>query len=120
MEARAVTRYVRCSPRKANQVLVLIRGRKVEEATDILNFTHKRVARTINKTLKSAVSNALEKEGNKLDLSDLTVRTAIVGDGPTMKRFRARAQGRVYPILKRTCHVTIVVGTHDDASGSDS
>lgn len=115
MEARAIARYVRCSPRKANQVLGLIRGKKVEEATDILNFTQKRVARTINKTLKSAVSNAMEKESNKLEISDLQVRLAIVGDGPTMKRFRARAQGRVYPILKRTCHVTIVVGTRDEA-----
>jgi len=113
MEARAVARFVRCSPRKANQVLGLIRGKKVEEATDLLNFTPKRVARTINKTLKSAVSNALEKEGNKLELSDLEVRTAIAGDGPTMKRFRPRAQGRAFPILKRTCHVTIVVGTRE-------
>lgn len=112
MEARAIARFVRCSPRKANQVLGLIRGKQVEAATDILNFTHKRVARTINKTLKSAVSNALEKEG-KLELHDLVVKRALVGDGPTMKRFRARAQGRVYPILKRTCHVTIIVGTRD-------
>jgi large subunit ribosomal protein L22 len=112
MQARAVTRYVRCSPQKANQVLELIRGKGVEDATDILNFTQKRVARTINKTLKSAVSNALEQE-SKLELSELSVKTAIVGDGPTMKRFRARAQGRVYPILKRTSHITIVVGTDD-------
>jgi large subunit ribosomal protein L22 len=113
MEAKAVARFVRCSPRKANQVLGLIRGKRVEEATDILNFSPKRVARAINKTLKSAVSNALEKEGQKLEISELVVREALVGDGPTMKRFRARAQGRVYPILKRTCHLTIVVGTRD-------
>jgi large subunit ribosomal protein L22 len=113
MEARAVARFVRCSPRKANQVLGLIRGKRAEEATDILNFTQKRVARAINKTLKSAVSNALEKEGQKLEISDLVVRQALVGDGPTMKRFRARAQGRVYPILKRTCHITIIVGTKE-------
>jgi large subunit ribosomal protein L22 len=113
MEARAVARFVRCSPRKANQVLGLIRGKPVEEATDILNFTPKRVARAINKTLKSAVSNALDREGDKLEIEDLVVRQALVGDGPNMRRFRARAQGRVYPIIKRTCHLTIIVGTED-------
>jgi large subunit ribosomal protein L22 len=110
MEARAIARYVRCSPQKANQVLKLIRGKKVEEATEILSFTPKRVARTINKTLKSAVSNALEREG-KLEPANLRIQTAIVGDGPTMKRIRARAQGRAFHILKRTSHITIVVGT---------
>jgi large subunit ribosomal protein L22 len=113
MEARAVTRYVRCSPRKANQVLELIRGRSVEYATDLLAFTPKRVARTINKTLKSAVANAVRAE-SRLDVADLMVKTAIVGDGPTMKRFRPRAQGRVYPILKRTSHITIIVSSKDE------
>jgi len=117
MEARAITRYVRCSPRKANQVLEMIRGRNVEYAADLLSFTPKRVAKTINKTLRSAVSNAMKAE-SKLDLHDLVVKTAIVGDGPTMKRFRPRAQGRVYPILKRTSHITIVVATRDEMPGA--
>jgi large subunit ribosomal protein L22 len=90
----------------------MIRGHGVEYAADLLSFTPKRVARTINKTLRSAVSNAMKAE-SKLDVHDLVVKTAIVGDGPTMKRFRPRAQGRVYPILKRTSHITIVVATHD-------
>ena len=113
MQARAVTRFVRCSPRKANQVLELIRGKNVEYASDLLAFTPKRVAKTVSKTLKSAVSNAVAKEG-KLEISDLVIHTAIVGDGPTMKRFRPRAQGRVYPILKRMSHITIVVATKDE------
>ncbi len=113
MEARAITRYVRCSPRKANLVLEMIRGCNVEHAADLLSFTPKRVAKTINKTLQSAVSNAMKDE-NKIDLGDLVVKTAIVGDGPTMKRFRPRAQGRVYPILKRMSHITIVVATKDE------
>jgi large subunit ribosomal protein L22 len=117
MEARAITRYVRCSPRKANQVLEMIRGRNVEYAADLLSFTPKRVAKTINKTLRSAVSNAMKAE-SRLDLHDLVVKTAIVGDGPTMKRFRPRAQGRVYPILKRTSHITIVVATRDEMPGA--
>jgi|SRR6188508_312737 len=110
MQAKAITKYVRCSPRKANQVLSMIRGKSVEHATDLLTFIPKRVAKTINKTLKSAVSNAVHKE-NKLEIHDLVVQEALVGDGPTMKRFRPRAQGRVYPILKRMSHITIVVGT---------
>jgi large subunit ribosomal protein L22 len=113
MQARAVTKYVRCSPRKANQVLSMIRGKSVEHATDLLTFMPKRVAKTINKTLKSAVSNAVQKE-NRLEVHDLVVMTAMVGDGPTMKRFRPRAQGRVYPILKRMSHITIVVATKDE------
>ena len=113
MQARAVTKYVRCSPRKANQVLSMIRGKSVEHATDLLTFIPKRVAKTINKTLKSAVSNAVQKE-NKLEVHDLVVREELVGDGPTMKRFRPRAQGRVYPILKRMSHITIVVATKDE------
>jgi large subunit ribosomal protein L22 len=113
MEARAVTKYVRCSPRKANQVLELIRGRSVEYASDLLTFTPKRVAKTIGKTLKSAVANAVRDE-SKVDVADLVVKHALVGDGPTMKRFRPRAQGRVYPILKRTSHITIVVATKDE------
>ena len=118
MEARAIARFVRCSPRKANQVLELIRGQGVEHASDLLAFSRKRVARTINKTLKSAVSNATNLEG-KLEISDLVVKSAIVGDGPTMKRFRPRAQGRVYPILKRMSHITIVVATKDELGGGD-
>jgi large subunit ribosomal protein L22 len=113
MEARAVTRYVRCSPRKANQVLELIRGRSVEYATDLLAFTPKRVAKTINKTLKSAVSNAVRGEG-KVDVGDLVVKSAVVGDGPAVRRFRPRAQGRVYPIIKRMSHITIVVASKDE------
>jgi large subunit ribosomal protein L22 len=113
MQARAITRFVRCSPRKANQVLGMIRGRSVEYAADLLAFSPKRVARTINKTLKSAVSNAINLEG-KIEVDDLMVKTAIVGDGPTMKRFRPRAQGRAFPILKRMSHITIVVATKDE------
>ncbi len=113
MEAKAITRYVRCSPRKANQVLQMIRGRSVEYATDLLSFTPKRVAKTINKTLKSAVANAVRAE-SRIDVGDLVIKSAIVGDGPTMKRFRPRAQGRVYPILKRMSHITIVVATKDE------
>jgi large subunit ribosomal protein L22 len=114
MDAKAVVRYVRITPRKANQILGLIRGKHVEEAVTILHFTPKNGARIAEKLLQSAV--AVNREG-KVRVSDLVVRSAIVGAGPTMKRFLPRAQGRATPLLKRTSHLTITVGTRDQAKG---
>ena len=109
MEARAIARYVRVSTRKTNQVLDLVRGRSVDLAMQTLQFSTKHVARTILKTLKSAVANATVKEA-RLHPEDLFVKECLVGPGPIMKRFLPRAQGRATPILKRSCHITIVVG----------
>ena len=116
MEATARVRYVRITPRKANQILALIRGKDVESATNILHFTPKNGAKIAEKLLKSAVANAVNREG-KVRVADLVVRTAIVGAGPTMKRFLPRAQGRATPLLKRTSHITITVGTRDQVRG---
>lgn len=114
MEAKAIVRYVRITPRKANQILELIRGKDVEAAVTILHFTPKNGARIAEKLLKSAVANAVNREG-KVRVSELVVRAAVVGAGPTMKRFLPRAQGRATPLLKRTSHLTITVATRDSA-----
>ena len=114
MEAKAIVRYVRITPRKANQILGLIRGKDVEAAQNILHFTPKNGARIAAKLLKSAVANAVNREG-KVRMADLYVRAAVVGAGPTMKRFLPRAQGRATPLLKRTSHLTITVGTRGQA-----
>jgi len=114
MEAKAIVRYVRITPRKANQILELIRGKDVEAAVTILHFTPKNGARIAEKLLKSAVANAVNREG-KVRMADLYVRSAVVGAGPTMKRFLPRAQGRATPLLKRTSHLTITVGTRGQA-----
>ena len=114
MEAKAIVRYVRITPRKANQILELIRGKDVEAAVTILHFTPKNGARIAEKLLKSAVANAVNREG-KVRVSELVVRSAVVGAGPTMKRFLPRAQGRATPLLKRTSHLTITVGTRGQA-----
>jgi len=114
MEAKAIVRYVRITPRKANQILELIRGKDVEAAVTILHFTPKNGARIAEKLLKSAVANAVNREG-KVRMADLYVRAAVVGAGPTMKRFLPRAQGRATPLLKRTSHLTITVGTRGQA-----
>lgn len=107
MEARAIAKYIRMSPLKVGVVLNLIRGKNVNEAFAILQYTPKDAAVVINKVLKSAVANA---ENNlNLDLSKLYVAEAHVGQGPTLKRFRPHAQGRAFRINKRTSRITVVV-----------
>jgi len=110
MEAKAIQRYVRITPRKCNQVLDLIRGSSVEKAQVALQFTPKLGARIIEKVLKSAAANCRQMGGR---LENMYVKEAIVGAGPTMKRWLPRAQGRATPILKRTSHVSVTVATRE-------
>lgn len=107
MQAKAIAKYVRMSSTKIGIVLDLIRGKNVNEAFAILQYTPKDAAVVINKVLKSAVANA---ENNlSLDLNKLYVSEAYVGEGPILKRFRPHAQGRAFRINKRTSHITLVV-----------
>lgn len=108
MEARATARYLRVAPRKVNQVLDLVRGHDVEEALTTLSFSKKHVAKSIEKTMRSAVANAIQADSH-VDVENLYVKEALVGPGPIMKRWLPRAQGRATPLHKRTSHVTIVV-----------
>ncbi len=108
MEAKAVARYVRIAPRKARVVMDLIRGKSVQEAMGILRFMPKRGSRLIEKVLTSAVANA--QNNLDLDPSELYVVRAFVDEGPTLKRYRPRRMGQAFPILKRTSHITVVVG----------
>jgi len=107
VEARAHVRYIRMSSRKVNIVLDLIRGKRIGDAFAILRHTPKAASITIEKLLKSAVANA--ENNNNMNVDKLYVAEAYSTQGPTLKRFRARAQGRGVRILKRTCHVTMVV-----------
>jgi large subunit ribosomal protein L22 len=109
MEKKAIQRYVRITPRKCNQVLELIRGQDVEQAQITLQFTPKLGARIVQKVLKSAVANALHE--GRVRIEDLYVKEAVVGAGPTLKRWLPRAQGRATPILKRMSHVRVTVAT---------
>ena len=109
MEARARTRYVRVAPRKARLVADLIRGRGVGDALNVLDYTPKKAAKIIAKTLRSAVANA-ESSGSDVDVDELIVKRATVDEGPTQKRTLPRAQGRATRIFKRSSHVTVVVG----------
>jgi large subunit ribosomal protein L22 len=105
---KAEARWVRSSARKARIVLENVRGRTVPEARTILRFTQRHVATDIEKVLHSAVSNAEANHG--LIGDELVIAAAYANEGPTLKRFRPRARGRASQILKRTCHITILLG----------
>ena len=110
MQAVARVRHLKGSAQKMHQVLALIKGRNVEEALNILRFTHKKSALNLDKVVRSAVANALNIHGDKIhDPNKLTIVEATCNEGPMMKRIRARAMGRAYRIRKRSCHLKIVV-----------
>lgn len=112
MKARAVAKGVQMSPRKMRLVIDEIRGKNVNEAYGILRFSKKAASEPIDKVLHSAVSNAVYKadeQGDVLDVDELYVKEAYVDQGPTLKRWRARAFGRATSIRKRSSHVTVVV-----------
>jgi large subunit ribosomal protein L22 len=104
---RAQARWVHSSARKARLVTDLIRGRSVPEARTILAFSKRAVAKDVEKVLRSAVANAESRPDLLWQGDDLVVVTAVADEGPTLKRWRARARGRVARIRKRTCHITI-------------
>lgn len=107
MEAKAITRFVRLSPRKARLVADLVRGKSALEALDILEFTNKKAARVIKKTLSSAIANATNNF--KMDEDKLVVSMIMVNQGPVLKRVMPRAMGRADIIRKPTAHITVAV-----------
>src|SRR5439155_6976897 len=106
-DVQAVAKFVRISPRKARLVADHIRGRSVPEARSILAFTPRAAAHEIDKVLRSAVANAESNPNLHWNGDDLYVKAVFVDEGPTIKRWRARARGRVNRIFKRTCHITV-------------
>lgn len=113
MEVKAVARFVRVSPRKARIVVDLIRGKSVEQAREILAFTTRGCAETVEKVLNSAVANA--EHNNHLRGDNLVVKAAFVDEGPTLKRIRPRAKGSASRINKRTSHITVIVAPREEA-----
>ncbi|NCJ08023.1 50S ribosomal protein L22 [Synechococcales cyanobacterium C] len=110
--AYATARYIRMSPRKVRRVLDQIRGESYREALIMLEFMPYRACEPVLKVLRSAVANAENNLG--MDPADLTVSVAYADQGPSLRRFRPRAQGRAYQIRKPTCHITIGVAPSDD------
>jgi large subunit ribosomal protein L22 len=110
--ARAQARYVRVTPMKARRVIDLVRGMPADQALAVLRFAPQAASEPVYKVVASAVANArytAERDSQRLDVEDLVVREAYVDEGPTLKRFRPRAQGRAYRVRKRTSHITVVV-----------
>jgi large subunit ribosomal protein L22 len=113
---QATAKFVRCSPRKARLVTDNIRGRSVPEARTILAFTERAAAIEVEKVLSSAVANAESNPALHWNGDDLVIHAVYVDEGPTLKRWRARARGRVARIKKRTCHITIHVAQSAQAA----
>ncbi|MBW1722263.1 MAG: 50S ribosomal protein L22 [Deltaproteobacteria bacterium] len=107
MEIRAVAKYVRISPRKARLIMDQIRGKRVEEALNMLTYSPKKGAYLVKKLVNSAVANAEGHSG--IDVDTLFIKRIYADEGPTLKRFRPRAMGRATRIRKRTSHLTVVL-----------
>ena len=116
METKASLRSARLSAQKGRLVADLIRGKKVDQALNILNFSPKKGAVIIKKVLESAIANAEHNDG--ADIDELCVQRVMVEQGPTLKRFHARAKGRGNRISKQTCHIFLTVS--DDAAKKKS
>ncbi|MDP8978762.1 MAG: 50S ribosomal protein L22 [Actinomycetota bacterium] len=111
MQVKAVARYVRVAPNKVRQVARQIRGLEVDEARALLTLSPKGAAEPLRKALESAVANA--EHNNGLDADELVVDSAVVDEGPTLKRYRPRAMGRATRLRKRTSHITVTVGSEE-------
>lgn len=116
MQTKSSVKYVRMSPLKVRRVLDQIRGKKALEAQTMLNFLPHASARVLEKILKSAIANA--ENNHQVPAAKLFVREAFVDQGPTLKRFQPHAQGRAFPIKKRTSHITIVVSDTTGVRGT--
>ncbi|MEC9476583.1 MAG: 50S ribosomal protein L22 [Planctomycetota bacterium] len=116
MEYRASHRYARITARKARYVIDQVRNKPVEAALDMLRFSDRRAAPMIAKVVKSALHNAIQEGGANSE--NLVILRATVNEGPTMKRWRPRARGMAYPILKRTSHINIVLADRGEVSAT--
>ena len=106
-EVKAVLKFVRISPQKVRKLVDAVKGKPAEAAIDMLKFMPKKGAAIVEKVVRSAVANA--EQNHNLDIDTLVVKNVIADQGPTLKRFRARARGRGTRILKRTAHITVVL-----------
>ena len=106
-EVKAVLKFVRISPQKVRKLVDTVKGKPAEAAIDMLKFMPQKGAAIVEKVVRSAVANA--EQNHNLDIDTLVVKNVIADQGPTLKRFRARARGRGTRILKRTAHITVVL-----------
>lgn len=121
MEAKAQARFIRVTPMKARRVVDLIRGKQAQEAVAVLKFAPQAAAEPVLKVVESAIANArvkADRASERFDEQELVVAQAFVDEGPTLKRFRPRAQGRASRVLKRTSHITVVVAPREKKEGA--
>lgn len=107
MEVKAIAKYVRISPQKVRKLVDAVKGKPVEEGLNILKFMPQKAASIVEKTIKSAVANA--DQYPDMDVDSLVIQNITADQGPTLKRFKARARGRGTRILKRTAHITVIL-----------
>jgi large subunit ribosomal protein L22 len=107
MEVRAVAKYIRISSQKVRLIIDVVKGKPVEAGLDLLKFMPQKAATIIEKVIRSAIANA--DQYPDIDVDSLVIRNIIADQGPTLKRFRARARGRGTRILKRTTHITVIL-----------
>ena len=121
MEAKAQARFVRVTPLKARRIVDVVRGKRAVEALEVLTYAPQGAAEPVRKVVESAIANAryaAEQAGERFNEEDLYIQAAYADEGPTMKRIQPRAQGRANRILKRTSHITVVVGDQKVSAGS--
>lgn len=107
MEVKARSRFIRISPQKIHKIIGAVKGKPVEKGLDILKFMPQKSARILEKTVRSAIANADQMPD--MDIDTLVIRNITADQGPSLKRFRARARGRGTRILKRTSHITVIL-----------
>jgi len=112
MDVSATTKYVRLSPTKGRDIVRRLRGKSVSEALMLISCSPRKAAKLVQKTLKSAIANA--EHNADLEVNSLVVKTAVIDEGPVLRRFWPRARGSASPILKRTCHIKIVLTDGQD------
>lgn len=123
MEAKAKARYLRVTPQKARRVVDLVRGQQATEALAVLKFAEQSASEPVYKLIASGVANArvlADKNGEAFNEDDLYISEIYVDEGPTMKRFRPRVQGRAFRINKRTSHITVVLSDEQGASRKEN
>lgn len=121
MEAKAQARFVRVTPQKARRVVDIIRGKQADEAISVLQYAPQSAAVTVRKIVESAIANArvkADQESVPFNEDDMVISRVFVDEGPTLKRFRPRAQGRATQILKRTSHITVIVAERQTKGGA--
>jgi large subunit ribosomal protein L22 len=113
VEVKALSKYVRISPRKVQKLIGAVKGKPVEDGLNVLKFMPQKAAEILDKSIRSAIANA--DQNPDIDIDSLVIRNIIADQGPTLKRWKARARGRGTRILKRTSHITVIL-----AEGSSS